>query len=59
MSEPVSAPPDVLLRPIKVPSKVLMGPGPSTASPRVLAAGSLPLLGHLHSEFVQVLYLIK
>ncbi|XP_067946216.1 alanine--glyoxylate aminotransferase-like [Watersipora subatra] len=51
----VSAAPEVLLRPITVPHKVLMGPGPSSSSPRVLAAGSLPLLGHLHSEFVQIM----
>ena len=31
-----------------------MGPGPSNAPPRILAANALPLLGHLHPEFVQV-----
>lgn len=50
----ISSPPESLLKPINVPQKTLLGPGPSSAPPRVLAAGSLPLLGHLHSEFVQV-----
>lgn len=54
MSSTIS-PPQSLLKPINVPSKTLMGPGPSSGAPRVLAAGALPLLGHLHSEFTQVM----
>lgn len=30
--------------PLVVPHKLLMGPGPSTANPRVLACGSLPMV---------------
>jgi hypothetical protein len=30
-----------------VPSRLLMGPGPANAHPRVLSAMSLPLLGHM------------
>jgi hypothetical protein len=49
-------PPQCLSRPIEVPSKLLMGAGPSNAAENVLKAGSLPLLGHLHTEFIQVLH---
>lgn len=31
-----------------------MGPGPSNAHPRVLAAQALPLLGHMHPPFLKV-----
>ena len=48
------APSNKLLLPIYVPLKLLMGPGPSNVPPRVLAAGALPALGHLHPEFLQV-----
>ncbi len=38
------------------PSKrVLLGPGPSEVHPRVLAALSMPLLGHLDPEFVALM----
>ncbi|KAG1704753.1 Serine--pyruvate aminotransferase, mitochondrial [Nymphon striatum] len=45
--------PEALLKPINVPKKLLMGPGPSNCHPKVLEAGTLPLLGHLHPEFCQ------
>jgi alanine-glyoxylate transaminase/serine-glyoxylate transaminase/serine-pyruvate transaminase len=32
---------------IDVPQRMLMGPGPANAPPRVLAAQTLPLLGHM------------
>lgn len=32
-----------------------MGPGPANAHPRVLAAQTLPLLGHLHPPFVKIM----
>ena len=47
--------PDVHTEPLRVPTKTLMGPGPSTAHPRVLEAAKLPLLGHLHGEFVKIM----
>ncbi len=47
-------PPKNLLVPMNVPQKLLMGPGPSNASPRVLAAGAMPVLGHMHTELWQV-----
>ncbi len=31
-----------------------MGPGPANAHPRILAAQSLPLLGHMHPPFLKV-----
>ncbi len=40
--------------PMNVPRKLLLGPGPSNAPPRILAASALPLLGHLHPEFLKV-----
>ena len=48
------APPPTLLRPLRVLEKLLTGPGPSNAPRRVLEAGCLPILGHLHAEFTQV-----
>ena len=32
-----------------------MGPGPSDVHPRVLAAMSLPLVGHLDPEFIRIM----
>jgi len=52
-------PPLVLKRPLYVPSKTLMGPGPSNCSHRVLEAMSNPVLGHMHPECLQVQYLLK
>ena len=40
---------------LTVQNRVLMGPGPSPVSPRVLAAMSLPLYGHLDPEFVKLM----
>ncbi len=36
-------------------SRILLGPGPSMASPRVLRAMATPLLGHLDPEFLKVM----
>ena len=35
--------------------RILLGPGPSTASPRVLRAMSTPLVGHLDPQFLSVM----
>ncbi|EDW75376.1 uncharacterized protein Dwil_GK20138 [Drosophila willistoni] len=48
-------PPLVLKRPLYVPSKTLMGPGPSNCSQRVLDAMSNPILGHMHPECLQIM----
>uniref|UniRef100_A0A2C9JY92 Alanine--glyoxylate aminotransferase n=1 Tax=Biomphalaria glabrata TaxID=6526 RepID=A0A2C9JY92_BIOGL len=55
----VSSAPKCLLKPIDVPNKLLMGPGPSNCPPRVLAAGALPMLGHLHPEFTKIMDEVK
>lgn len=55
----VSQPNSRLLQPLTVPDKLLMGPGPSNAYPRVLAAGALPLLGHLQTEFYEIMDDVK
>lgn len=40
---------------MQVPQRLLMGPGPANAHPRVLAAQSLPLLGHMHPPFFKIM----
>lgn len=40
---------------IDVPSRLLMGPGPANAHPRILAAQALPLLGHMHPPFLHIM----
>ncbi|WP_322796086.1 alanine--glyoxylate aminotransferase family protein [Tepidiforma sp.] len=40
---------------LQPPTRVLMGPGPSGANPRVLAAMTKPLLGHLDPDFLRVM----
>jgi alanine-glyoxylate transaminase/serine-glyoxylate transaminase/serine-pyruvate transaminase len=37
------------------PTRILMGPGPSGANPRVVRAMAAPLLGHLDPEFVRIM----
>lgn len=39
--------------------RILMGPGPSDAHPRVLQAMAHPLIGHLDPEFVQMMDRVK
>ena len=41
------------------PKRVLMGPGPSDAHPRVLKAMSHPLIGHLDPEFIRMMDEVK
>lgn len=59
MSDLAVSPPSNLKKPINVPQKTLMGPGPSNVPDRVLQAQALPVLGHLHPEFCQVGFLIS
>ncbi|GAA4274527.1 alanine--glyoxylate aminotransferase family protein [Aquimarina gracilis] len=40
-------------------TRVLMGPGPSDAHPRVLKAMATPLIGHLDPEFVTIMDEVK
>ena len=37
------------------PTRILIGPGPSGANPRVLRAMTAPLLGHLDPEFLKIM----
>lgn len=46
--------PKSLQTPLSLPDKLLMGPGPSNSSPRVLHAMSRPVLGHMHPEVFKV-----
>lgn len=46
--------PEVFMKPLLVPNKTLMGPGPSNATRRVLDSMSNPLLGECHPECIQV-----
>lgn len=47
-------PPEALSKPLSVPTRLLLGPGPSNLAPRVLAAGSLRMIGHMQKEMLQV-----
>lgn len=40
---------------LRVPSRILMGPGPSDVDPRVLRVMATPLVGHLDPAFLDVL----
>src|SRR6266516_7187103 len=51
-SQAITAPSVPQLSP---PPRILMGPGPSDVHPRVLAAMSMPLVGHLDPEFVKIM----
>ncbi|XP_062936863.1 alanine--glyoxylate aminotransferase [Cynocephalus volans] len=53
------APPEALLKPLSVPKRLLLGPGPSNLTPRVLAASGLQIIGHMHKEMFQVMDDIK
>lgn len=44
-----------LYPPLDRPSRILLGPGPSNVHPRVLNALSLPLLGHLDADFLDLM----
>jgi alanine-glyoxylate transaminase/serine-glyoxylate transaminase/serine-pyruvate transaminase len=40
---------------LNVPTRLLLGPGPSDAHPRVLSAMTTPLLGHLDPQFLEIM----
>ncbi len=48
-----------MVSPLKLPQRILLGPGPSNVSPRVLSALSAPMVGHLDPEFFKVMEDIK
>lgn len=49
-------PPQCLLQPFTVPHRYLFGPGPSNVPQRISTAGAQPMLGHLHTETIEVKY---
>lgn len=40
---------------LRVPPRILLGPGPSIANPRVLKAMTTPMLGYLDADFVEIM----
>jgi alanine-glyoxylate transaminase / serine-glyoxylate transaminase / serine-pyruvate transaminase len=46
---------DPTFPPLPNPGRILLGPGPSMADPRVLQAMSGPLIGHLDPQFLQLM----
>ena len=40
---------------LNLPPRLLLGPGPSMVSPRVLRAMATPLVGHLDPEFLRIM----
>lgn len=44
-----------VLKDLDTPSRILLGPGPSMASPRVLRAMTTPLLGHLDPQLLAIM----
>uniref|UniRef100_A0A8D3BQ24 Alanine--glyoxylate aminotransferase n=1 Tax=Scophthalmus maximus TaxID=52904 RepID=A0A8D3BQ24_SCOMX len=59
MSSVTIPPPACMLRPLETPMRYLFGPGPSNVPPRILAAGSRPIIGHMHPEMYEVMNDIK
>lgn len=52
-------PPKELLKPLEIPNKILMGPGPSNCSQRVLRSLGNQVIGHLHPEMFKLMDDIK
>ncbi|XP_018423412.1 PREDICTED: serine--pyruvate aminotransferase isoform X2 [Nanorana parkeri] len=60
MSSHATIPPSPsLLQPLQVPQRLMLGPGPSNVPPRILAAGALHIIGHMHPETFQIMDDIK
>ncbi|XP_033895064.3 alanine--glyoxylate aminotransferase-like [Acipenser ruthenus] len=51
--------PASLLLPLKVPYRLMLGPGPSNVPPRILSAGGRPIIGHMHKEMFEIMDDIK
>ncbi|XP_077205337.1 alanine--glyoxylate aminotransferase isoform X2 [Paroedura picta] len=47
-------PPAALLKPMSVPDRLLLGPGPTSCSPRILSACGRQLIGHVSKEMIQI-----
>lgn len=48
-------PSPLILKPMEVPARLLLGPGPSNPHPRVQRATGTQLVGHLHPEFYAIM----
>lgn len=44
-----------MINELKIPTRTLMGPGPSDVHPRVLQAMATPMIGHMDAEFMKVM----
>jgi alanine-glyoxylate transaminase/serine-glyoxylate transaminase/serine-pyruvate transaminase len=55
MTHTMEAPQTAVMAPLDPPDRLLMGPGPSNPDPRVLAAMSKTLVGHLDPYFVHLM----
>lgn len=44
-----------MIKELNIPSRILMGPGPSDVHPRVLQAMATPMIGHMDPEFMKVM----
>jgi alanine-glyoxylate transaminase/serine-glyoxylate transaminase/serine-pyruvate transaminase len=55
MTTPTTPPAGPLVPELNVPSRLLLGAGPSPVHPRVLRAMSTPLIGHLDPKFLEVM----
>ena len=53
--KPKIPPPEQLLVPLTVPTKLLFGPGPSNPSMRIYNASAMSLLGHLQTDFHHIM----
>ncbi|XP_075717470.1 alanine--glyoxylate aminotransferase [Rhinoderma darwinii] len=60
MSTHTIVPPSpVLMQPLNVPQRLMLGPGPSNVTPRIQAAGAHQVIGHMHPEMFQIMDDIK
>lgn len=48
------APPEALRRPLSIPDRLQLTPGPSNLAPRVREAGGLQVVSHMNKEIYQV-----
>lgn len=47
-------PPKALLKPLSIPKRLLLGPGPSNLPPRIMSAGGMQIIGPMDKEMYQV-----
>ncbi|PNJ10390.1 alanine--glyoxylate aminotransferase isoform X1 [Pongo pygmaeus] len=52
-------PPKALLKPLSIPNRLLLGPGPSNLAPRIMAAGGLQIIGPMSKDMYQIMDEIK